>query len=152
MCAAQSLRLAGVRDYFGSTLAMPREGRRNTDDLDVIHFHLDLLPQALYHELADKCLVTLLGRLDSPDNMPLYEAHLEMPPVSISNAQRRPMPADANWLAARRLFVHEIHVITMVCEGRVFLPHRMPAAEPGPKNGIPKSRLNLAAPHATLIQ
>jgi len=31
--------------------------------------------------------------------MPLYKAYPEMPLVSISNAQRRPMPASANWLA-----------------------------------------------------
>jgi glycosyltransferase involved in cell wall biosynthesis len=41
----------------------------------------------------------LHGRLDLPDTLPLYEAYPEMPLVSISNAQRRPMPADSNWLA-----------------------------------------------------
>jgi glycosyltransferase involved in cell wall biosynthesis len=99
VCAAQSLRLAGIRDHLGSTLAMLREVRRRADDFDIIHFHIDLLPQALFHELADKCLVTLHGRLDLPDTLPLYEAYPEMPLVSISNAQRRPMPANANWLA-----------------------------------------------------
>jgi glycosyltransferase involved in cell wall biosynthesis len=98
-CAPQSLRLAGIRDHLGSTLAMLREVRRRADGFDVIHFHVDLLPHALFHELAHKCLVTLHGRLDSPDIRPLYEAYPEMPLVSISDAQRRPMPADANWLA-----------------------------------------------------
>ena len=98
-CAPQSLRLAGVRDHLGSTLAMLREVRRRADGFDVIHFHVDLLPQALFHKLAHKCLVTLHGRLDSPDIRPLYEAYPEMPLVSISDAQRRPMPANANWLA-----------------------------------------------------
>ena len=99
VCAAQSLRLAGIRDHLGSTLAMLREVRRRADDFDVIHFHVDLLPQALFHELAHKCLVTLHGRLDLPDTLPLYEAYPEMPLVSISDAQRRPMPANVNWLA-----------------------------------------------------
>lgn len=99
VCAPQSLRLAGVRDHLGSTLAMLREVRRRADDFDIIHFHLDLLPQALFHDLAHKCLVTLHGRLDLPDALPLYNAYPEMPLVSISNAQRRPMPQDANWLA-----------------------------------------------------
>src|SRR3984893_12374407 len=99
VCAAQSLRLAGVRDHLGSTLAMLRKVRRHVDDFDIIHFHVDLLPQALFHHLAHKCLVTLHGRLDSPDTLPLYKAYPEMPLVSISNAQRRPMPADSNWLA-----------------------------------------------------
>lgn len=98
-CAPKSLRLAGIRDHLGSTLAMLREVRRRADGFDVIHFHVDLLPHALFHELAHKCLVTLHGRLDSPDIRPLYEAYPEMPLVSISDAQRRPMPLNANWLA-----------------------------------------------------
>jgi glycosyltransferase involved in cell wall biosynthesis len=99
VCAPQSLRLAGCRDHLGSTLAMLREVRRRAGDFDIIHFHVDLLPQALFHDLAHKCLVTLHGRLDLPDALPLYKAYPEMPLVSISNAQRRPMPLDANWLA-----------------------------------------------------
>lgn len=99
VCAPQSLRLAGIRDHLGSTLAMLREVRRRADDFDIIHFHVDLLPQALFHDLAHKCLVTLHGRLDLPDALPLYKAYPEMPLVSISNAQRRPMPPNANWLA-----------------------------------------------------
>jgi hypothetical protein len=59
VCAPQSLRLAGIRDHLGSTLAMLREVRRRADDFDIIHFHVDLLPQALFHDLAHKCLVTL---------------------------------------------------------------------------------------------
>ena len=43
--------------------------------------------------------MTLHGRLDLPDALPLYKAYPEMPLVSISNAQRRPMPPNANWLA-----------------------------------------------------
>ena len=92
VCAPQSLRLAGIRDHLGSTLAMLREVRRRADDFDIIHFHVDLLPQALFHDLAHKCLVTLHGRLDLPDALPLYKAYPEMSLVSISNAQRRPMP------------------------------------------------------------
>jgi len=102
VCAPQSLRLAGIRDHLGSTLRMLREVRQRADDFDIIHFHVDLLPQALFHDLAHKCLTTLHGRLDQPDILPLYEAYPEMPLVSISNAQRLPMPANANWLATSR--------------------------------------------------
>jgi glycosyltransferase involved in cell wall biosynthesis len=99
VCAPQSLRLAGIKDHLGSTLAMLREVRRRTGDFDIVHFHVDLLPQALFHDLAHKCLVTLHGRLDIPDALPLYNAYPEMPLVSISSAQRRPMPPESNWLA-----------------------------------------------------
>jgi glycosyltransferase involved in cell wall biosynthesis len=98
-CAPQSLRLAGIRDHLGSTLAMLGEVRRRADEFDIIHFHVDLLPQAMFQDFAHKCLVTLHGRLDLPDALPLYRAYPEMPLVSISNAQRRPMPPCANWLA-----------------------------------------------------
>jgi len=75
VCAPQSLRLAGYRDHLGNTLAMLREVRRRADDFDIIHFHVDLLPQALFHDIAHKCLVTLHGRLDLPDAWPLYKAY-----------------------------------------------------------------------------
>ncbi len=87
-CAPQSLRLAGIRDHVGSTLSMLREVRRRADEFDIIHFHIDLLPNALFHDLAHKCLITLHGRLDMPDAFPLYEAYPEMPLVSISDSQR----------------------------------------------------------------
>lgn len=99
VCNSQSLRLAGIRDHLGSTLAMLREVRQRADDFDIIHFHIDFLPNALFHDLAHKCLTTLHGRLDRPDILPLYEAYPEMPLVSISNAQRLPMPASASWVA-----------------------------------------------------
>jgi glycosyltransferase involved in cell wall biosynthesis len=98
-CAPQSLRLAGIHDHLGSTLAMLHEVRRRAAEFDIIHFHVDLLPQALFHDLSHKCLVTLHGRLDLPDAFPLYYAYPEMPLISISNAQRHPMPPCANWLA-----------------------------------------------------
>ena len=99
VCAPQSLRLAGIRDHIGSTLCMLREVRRRADEFDVIHFNVDLLPQAMFHDLAHKCLITLHGRLDRPDTLPFYEAYPEMPLVSISNSQRLPMPSCVNWLA-----------------------------------------------------
>ena len=96
--APRSLRLAGIRDHIGSTLGMLREVRRRADDFDIIHFHVELLPNALFHDLAHKCVTTLHGRLDRPDILPLYNAYPEMPLISISNSQRLPMPANVNWL------------------------------------------------------
>jgi glycosyltransferase involved in cell wall biosynthesis len=43
-------------------------------------------------------VTTLHGRLDLPDLVPLYREYRDMPVVSISNAQRQPLPA-ANWQA-----------------------------------------------------
>jgi glycosyltransferase involved in cell wall biosynthesis len=95
VCAPQSLRLAGIPDHLGSTLAMLRKVRQRADDFDIIHFHIDLLPNALFHDLAHKCLTTLHGRLDRPDILPLYEAYPEMPlfPISLGRPPRAGRPA-----------------------------------------------------------
>jgi glycosyltransferase involved in cell wall biosynthesis len=98
-CAPEGLRLAGLRDHTSSHLAMLGEVRNRADDFDIIHFHVDLLPAALFRDLAHKCLTTLHGRLDIPDHLPAYRAFPEMPLVSISLSQRAPMPARTRWLA-----------------------------------------------------
>jgi glycosyltransferase involved in cell wall biosynthesis len=63
---------------------------------DVIHFHIDYLHFPLAHRQPTPHLTTLHGRLDIPDLVPLYEEFSEAPVVSISNAQREPLPW-LNW-------------------------------------------------------
>ncbi|MDB5559864.1 MAG: hypothetical protein JWQ36_2798, partial [Enterovirga sp.] len=65
---------------------------------EVIHFHVDMLQFPLFQASFHKCLTTLHGRLDLPDYHPIYRAFPDMPLVSISDHQRTPMPAGANWL------------------------------------------------------
>src|SRR2546430_16584334 len=48
VCAAQSLRLAGIRDHLGSTLAMLREGGGPTGDFAIICFYCDPQPTARF--------------------------------------------------------------------------------------------------------
>lgn len=98
-CAPQGLRLAGIRDHTASHLAMLAKVRERHASFDVIHFHLDLLQHAMFTDLAHKCVTTLHGRLDLPDFLPVYQAFPRMPLISISDGQRKPMPADVNWLA-----------------------------------------------------
>ena len=98
-CAPRGLRLAGINDHTASHLAMLGRVRERAERFDVIHFHVDLLPLAMFADLAHKCVTTLHGRLDIPDFLPAYEAFPQMPLISISNAQRRPMPKSAKWLA-----------------------------------------------------
>jgi glycosyltransferase involved in cell wall biosynthesis len=96
-CAPQAFRLAGVRDQTASLLVMLDEVRRRADQFDILHFHIDLFQFPIFRELFDKCVTTLHGRLDLPDIHPIYRAFPEMPLVSISDSQRRPMPP-VNWL------------------------------------------------------
>jgi glycosyltransferase involved in cell wall biosynthesis len=72
--------------------------RRLAESFDVIHFHVDFYQFPLFQDLAWKSLTTLHGRLDLPDMHPVYRTFNDMPLVSVSNAQRRPI-LDANWLA-----------------------------------------------------
>jgi glycosyltransferase involved in cell wall biosynthesis len=98
-CVPQGLRLAGIRDHIASHLVMLNNVRRRADQFDVIHFHIDLLQYPLFQDLAHKCVTTLHGRIDLPDFHPVYYAFPHMPLISISDDQRRPMPAHVNWLS-----------------------------------------------------
>jgi glycosyltransferase involved in cell wall biosynthesis len=98
-CAPEGLRIAGIRDHLAYQLVMMDRIRRSAAQFDIIHFHVDLLPFALFSDITDKCLVTLHGRLDLPDFRPVYETFTHMPLVSISDSQRSPLPPGLNWLA-----------------------------------------------------
>src|SRR5712671_6836643 len=69
---------------------------QTAEAFDIIHFHTDYLHFPLFAKLWGKTLTTLHGRLDLPDLPPLMREFAMMPLVSISNAQRGPMPW-ANW-------------------------------------------------------
>lgn len=69
---------------------------RNASQFDIIHSHLDYLPFPLARRERTPVLTTVHGRLDLPDLVPLYREFSEMPVVSISDAQREPLPW-LNW-------------------------------------------------------
>jgi glycosyltransferase involved in cell wall biosynthesis len=92
----RALRLDNVFDPLPHHYVMLEEVFERASRFDIIHFHTDYLhfPLARRHPIPH--LTTLHGRLDLPDLMPLYKKFSEMPVVSISNAQRKPLPR-ANW-------------------------------------------------------
>ncbi|MGH7381303.1 MAG: glycosyltransferase family 4 protein [Candidatus Methylomirabilales bacterium] len=69
---------------------------RDASQFDIIHSHLDYLPFPLARRQRTPVVTTLHGRLDIPDLVPLYREFSEMPVVSISDAQRQPLPW-LNW-------------------------------------------------------
>ena len=69
---------------------------RAADAFDIIHFHTDYLHFPLFARHWGKTLTTLHGRLDLPHLLPILREFAMMPLVSISNAQRVPVPW-ANW-------------------------------------------------------
>jgi len=77
--------------------------RRKCDDeeFDFLHFHLDYYPFSLFSRQPTPFLTTLHGRLDLPEHQPLFTTFSSIPLISISDAQRSPVP-QAN-------FVRTIH-------------------------------------------
>jgi glycosyltransferase involved in cell wall biosynthesis len=97
-CAPSALRLdPTVRDPLPYHLVMLEQVRRRAAEFDILHFHVDLLGAPLQRMLTTPSLTTLHGRLDLPDLVPFYRAFPDIPLVSISNAQRLPMPP-ARWM------------------------------------------------------
>jgi glycosyltransferase involved in cell wall biosynthesis len=94
----RALRLDGsVRDANALHMMMLEQVRRRADEFDFLHFHLDYYPFSLFSRQRTPFLTTLHGRLDLPEHQPVFETFSAAPVVSISNAQRRPLP-QARWI------------------------------------------------------
>ena len=65
---------------------------QRADDFDVLHFHLDYWPFSLFSRQRTPFLTTLHGRLDLHEIVPLYDQFPDVALVSISDAQRLPLP------------------------------------------------------------
>jgi glycosyltransferase involved in cell wall biosynthesis len=94
----RALRLDGaVRDPCALHIMMLEQVRRRAADFDMLHFHLDYYPFSLFCRQAAPFVTTLHGRLDLPEHQPLFSTFSSIPIVSISDAQRRPVP-NAGWV------------------------------------------------------
>jgi hypothetical protein len=62
------------------------------ENFDLIHFHNDYLHFPFSHQQQIAHVTTLHGRLDLPDLVPLYRHFRDIPVISISDAQRKPLP------------------------------------------------------------
>jgi len=91
-CVPKALRLnASVMDPIPYYMLMLDRVRQRADDFDILHFHIDQFHFPLFHSIAGRTVTTLHGRQDLPDLLPLYLGFDDMPLVSISNDQRRPV-------------------------------------------------------------
>ena len=99
-CCTKSLRLdTNCVDQIAHHFAMLDKVREHAvrDEFDVVHFHIDYFHFPVSRAYRIPHVTTLHGRLDLPDLLPLYRRYPDMPVVSISQAQRRPLPF-ANWI------------------------------------------------------
>src|SRR4029453_8914125 len=93
-----ALRLdSGCQDPLVHHLIMLDRVRQRADQFDILHFHTDYLHFPLFADYWRKTLTTLHGRLDLPDLPAMMRHYSMMPLVSISHAQRAPMPW-ASWV------------------------------------------------------
>jgi len=96
--SSQSLRLSGL-DHLGPVFHFPMlsEVYENADRFDVIHSHVDCLSFPLARTVQVPTVSTMHGRLDLKEVLPIYRSYSDMPAISISNDQRRPLP-EMNWV------------------------------------------------------
>jgi glycosyltransferase involved in cell wall biosynthesis len=98
-CAAMALRLdSNVRDPIPYYMLMLDRVREHADEFDILHFHIDQFHFPLFRPIAHRTVTTLHGRQDLHDLKPLYLGFSDMPLVSISDEQRKPV-ASSNFVA-----------------------------------------------------
>ena len=97
-CCERALRLdARDLDLYTYTATQLGKVYSRADDFDVIHNHIDYFALPSAQLVATPTITTTHGRLDLPEIRRVFRAFREQPYVSISNAQRDPIP-DVNWV------------------------------------------------------
>jgi glycosyltransferase involved in cell wall biosynthesis len=89
----RALRLdPSIRDPIAPHMLLMEAARRRADAFDVMHFHMDYWPFSMFSRQRTPFVTTLHGRLDLPELQPVFNAFPNVPVVSISDSQRRPLP------------------------------------------------------------
>jgi glycosyltransferase involved in cell wall biosynthesis len=95
-CPQALWRDASCRETLPHHVRMLEMVMRDADYFDMIHFHCDYVQFPILRRQPCPNVTTMHGRLYPPDLQNLLQEYGDMPLVSISNDQRRPMPW-ANW-------------------------------------------------------
>lgn len=95
---ARALRLdPGQIDPMGPHMLLLDQVFERMHEFDVVHFHIDYLHFPMSRLARVRNVTTLHGRLDLPQSAVMLRHFDDMPLVSISDAQRRPV-RDARWV------------------------------------------------------
>ncbi|MDR3529872.1 MAG: glycosyltransferase family 4 protein [Rhodopila sp.] len=89
---------ATLRDTMAPQMLLMEKVYQQAHEFDVLHCHLDYWPFSLLSRQPTPFLTTLHGRLDLPELKRVYDCFEDAPLVSISDAQRGPLP-HANFVA-----------------------------------------------------
>ena len=87
-----------VRDWLAAYMQMLEMVYRRADEFDVLHFHIDYFPFSLFKRQRTPFVTTLHGRLDLPEYAKVYNLFPDVPVISISESQRKPLPR-LDWVA-----------------------------------------------------
>jgi glycosyltransferase involved in cell wall biosynthesis len=98
-CVERSLRLdPDIRDYVAYTIFELAKVFTAAHSFDLIHNHVDYLALPFARASRTPVLTTAHGRLDLRETRLVYESFADLPLVSISDDQRRPVPG-LNWIS-----------------------------------------------------
>ena len=81
-----------IRDWVSTYQLLMETVYRRAAEFDVLHFHVDYWPNALFSRQEVPFVTTLHGRLDLKEFNAIYSLFPEVPLISISNNQRSPVP------------------------------------------------------------
>ncbi len=94
----RALRLdTSVLDPLAHHMVLMNRVIQEADDFDILHFHTDYLHYPFFANSGHPMITTLHGRQDLPDLVPVYREFPDMPLISISDDQRRPI-SRAHWV------------------------------------------------------
>jgi glycosyltransferase involved in cell wall biosynthesis len=89
----RALRLdTSIRDTVAPHMLLMEAVRRQVDQFDMLHFHMDYWPFSLFSRQRTPFLTTMHGRLDLAELQATFDRFPGVPLVSISDAQRRALP------------------------------------------------------------
>jgi glycosyltransferase involved in cell wall biosynthesis len=95
----RALRLdPGIRDRIAPHMLLLETVRRRAEQFDVLHFHMDYYSFSLFARQEVPFVTTLHGRLDLPEQQPVFDTFGSAPVISISDSQRQPLP-QAKWVS-----------------------------------------------------
>ncbi len=94
----RALRLdPAIRDPIAPHALLMERVMQRAAEFDVLHFHNEYLPFSLFSRQPTPWLNTLHGRLDMIEYQGIFDVFSQVPLVSISDSQRRPLP-QANFI------------------------------------------------------
>jgi glycosyltransferase involved in cell wall biosynthesis len=88
---------AAIRDPNALHMSLLERVRQRASEFDFLHFHLDYYPFSLFSRQSTAFVTTWHGRLDLAEHQSVFATFPNVPVVSISDSQRRPVP-NGRWV------------------------------------------------------